>query len=317
MSDAYTLSGKKVFVSGHGGMVGSALLRRLEQENVELITATRAKLDLRSQEAVQNFMARTRPQMVVIAAATVGGIMANSSRPAEFLYDNLMIESNLIEAAYRNDVEKLVFLGSSCIYPKHAAQPMKEEELLTGPLEPTNQWYAIAKITGIKLTQAYREQYGSDFISVMPTNLYGPGDNFNLDSAHVIPALMRKAWLASREKNDRMEVWGTGKVKREFLYVDDLADALVFLAKTYSGPDHVNVGIGQDISVAELAQKICDTVGFEGQLEFDPQKPDGTPRKLLDVSKINAMGWKASTSLGEGLEKTFQWFQDNHATARF
>lgn len=311
LTKIYDLAGKRVYVAGHRGMVGAALVRRLNDLGIEPMTAGRREADLRDQSAVREWFASNRPEVVFVAAATVGGILANSTRPAEFIYDNLVIETNLIDAAHRNDTERVVFLGSSCIYPKHARQPMSEDSLLTGPLEPTNQWYAVAKIAGIKLAQAYREQYGRRYISVMPTNLYGRGDNFNLGGAHVIPALMRKAHEAKLAGAPKLSVWGTGKVRREFLLVDDLADALVFLAEGYDSADPINVGVGNDVTISELAELICKIVGFEGELGFDTSKPDGTPRKLLDVSRINALGWHATTSLESGLHQTYDWFQQN------
>lgn len=312
----FPLSGRRVFVAGHRGMVGSAIVRRLGSFDIELQLAGRAEMDLRDQAAVRAWFARHKPDVVFVAAATVGGILANSSRPAEFIYDNLVIETNLIDAAYRNGVERVVFLGSSCIYPKLAHQPMAESELLSGPLEPTNQWYAVAKIAGIKLVQAYREQYGCHYISIMPTNLYGIGDNFNLESAHVIPALMRKIDAAMRSGAGEVEIWGTGKARREFLFVDDLADAVVFLAESYDEPSHINVGVGADVTIGELAREICGVVGFDGRLRFDTSKPDGTPRKLLDVTRINALGWKSRTSLREGLERTYAWYLEHLASLR-
>jgi GDP-L-fucose synthase len=317
MAKILSLAGKRVYVSGHRGMVGSAICRRLAREkDVALITATRSELELRRQQDVEDFIARTKPQVIYIAAATVGGIIANSTRPAEFIYDNLAIQTNLIEAAYRNGVERVVFLGSSCIYPKFATQPMREDELLTGPLEPTNQWYAIAKIAGIKTIQAYREQYGVNWISAMPTNLYGVGDNFNLQYAHVIPALMRKAHEAKLAGDPALTVWGTGKVMREFMYADDLADALVFLTENYDGAEHVNVGTGVDVTIRELAELVCEVTGFSGELRFDTTKPDGTPRKLLDVGKLNALGWTAKTSLKDGLAMSYKWFLENQDSFR-
>jgi len=309
MTDApYPLGGRRVWVAGHRGMVGAALVRRLAREDCEILTVDRADVDLRRQSEVEDWLAETRPQAVVVAAATVGGIQANDSRPAEFIYDNLAIEANVIHAAWRCGVEKLLFLGSSCIYPRDAAQPMTEEALLTGPLEATNQWYAVAKIAGLKLCQAYRRQYGCDFISAMPANLYGPGDNFDLASSHVVAALMRKAHEARIAGDDSLAVWGSGRPRREFLYVEDLADALVFLLQTYSGEAHVNVGAGKDIVISELAALIAEVVGFAGGLTFDPGKPDGTPRKLLDVSRLSELGWSPSTGLRDGLDQTYRWF---------
>ena len=285
--------------------------RRLADEDCEVLTVGRNELDLRDQSATASWMAREKPQAVFLAAATVGGILANDSRPAEFLHDNLAIETNLIHAAWANDVEKLLFLGSSCIYPREAAQPMAEDALLTGPLEPTNQWYAIAKIAGIKLCQAYRRQYGCDFISAMPTNLYGPGDNFDLQSSHVVPALIRKCHAAKAAGGDNVEIWGSGLPRREFLYVDDLADALVHLMRVYSDEDHVNVGTGDDVTVRELAETVAEVVGFAGGFDYDRTKPDGTPRKLLDVSRLTALGWRAKTPLRDGLARAYDWFLEH------
>jgi GDP-L-fucose synthase len=312
MTDArYPLVGRRVWVAGHGGMVGAALVRRLAREECEILTVGRAQVDLRRQGEVEDWLAEARPEAVVVAAATVGGILANDSRPAEFIYDNLAIETNVIHGAWRSGVEKLLFLGSSCIYPREAPQPMTEEALLTGPLEPTNQWYAVAKIAGLKLCQAYRREHGCDFITAMPTNLYGPGDNFDLASSHVVAALMRKAHDARVAGDDTLAVWGTGRPRREFLYVEDLADALVFLLQNYSGEQHVNVGTGKDIAIGELAALIAEVVGFSGTLAFDPSKPDGTPRKLLDVSRLSALGWTPSTSLRDGLTATYRWYCEN------
>jgi GDP-L-fucose synthase len=292
-------------------MVGAGLCRWLEREDCEILTVDRAQLDLRCQRDVEDWMAEARPQAVFLAAATVGGILANDSRPAEFLYDNLAIETNVIHGAQRSGVEKLLFLGSSCIYPRDAAQPMTEDALLTGVLEPTNQWYAVAKIAGLKLCQAYRRQYGCDFITAMPTNIYGPGDNFDLASSHVVAALVRKAHEAKIAGHDSLAVWGSGRPRREFLYVDDLADALVHLMQYYSNEPPINVGTGEDIAVSELAALIAEVVGFEGTLAFDPTKPDGPPRKLLDVGRLSALGWAAETSLTEGLTATYHWYLDH------
>lgn len=311
----YGLTGKRVWVAGHRGMVGSAIVRRLAREDCEVLTADRSTLDLMDQAAVRAWVADAKPDAVFLAAAKVGGILANHSYPADFLYDNLMIEANVIEAAHREGVEKLLFLGSSCIYPKLAAQPITEEALLTGPLEPTNEWYAIAKIAGIKLAHAYRVQHGDDFISAMPTNLYGPGDNFDLNSSHVVPALIRKAHEA-KASGENMVVWGTGAPLREFLYVDDCADACVFLMKNYSGDQHVNVGSGEDLSILDLTRIVCDVVGYTGPIDRDLSKPDGTPRKLMDVGKLRDLGWAASTPLREGLASSYRWFLD-HGSERF
>jgi GDP-L-fucose synthase len=304
----YDLAGKRVFVAGHRGMVGSAIVRRLKAENCELLTATRNELDLRDQPAVKRWFYENGPDAVFLAAAKVGGILANDSFPADFLYDNLMIEANVVDAAFRSGVNKLLFLGSSCIYPRLADQPIIEDALLSGPLEPTNEWYAIAKIAGIKLCQAYRRQHGCDFISAMPTNLYGPGDNFDLQSSHVVPALIRKTHQAKLAGESKLLVWGTGTPKREFLHVDDCADACVFLMKNYSGESHLNVGSGQEVTIAELAQLVMDAVGFTGRLEFDSNKPDGTPRKLMNSDRLGALGWKPTIALREGLSGTYGWF---------
>ena len=309
----YSLAGKRVWVNGHRGMVGSALVRRLESVDCEILKSTSDELDLRRQGDVETWMEAQKPDAVFLCAATVGGILANETRPAEFIYDNLMIESNVIHGAWRTGAEKLLFMGSACIYPREAPQPMPEDCLLTGPLEPTNEWYAIAKIAGIKLCQAYRKQFGADFISAQPINLYGPGDNFDLESSHVVPALMRKAHEAKTEGRDSMEVWGSGNPMREFLYVDDVADALVFLMERYSGDVQMNIGWGKDMSIRELAETIVRIVGFDGDLVFDASKPDGTPRKLLDTTRLGGLGWKAATGLEEGLEKTYAWFLENAA----
>ncbi len=307
-ADHFGLAGRRVFIAGHRGMVGSAIVRRLASESCEILTVPRAEVDLRRQQATEDWMQARRPEVVIVAAATVGGILANSTRPAEFIYDNLAIAANLIHAAHQARTRKLLFLGSSCIYPKLAPQPMAEDQLLTGPLEPTNEWYAIAKIAGIKLCQAYRKQYGADFISAMPTNLFGPGDNFALASSHVVPALMRKIDEARRAGASQVEIWGSGTPKREFLYVDDLADAVVFLLKRYSGYEHVNIGTGKDLTIRELAEAIARVVGYRGGFVYDRTKPDGTPRKLLDVSRLAALGWQASTSLEAGLRKSYEWY---------
>ena len=307
----YSFVGKKVWVSGHAGMVGQSLMCRLAQVDCEILTVTRGEVDQRRQADVEAWMEENRPDAVFIAAATVGGILDNDTRPAEFIYDNLAIEANVINAAWKTGVEKLLFLGSACIYPKLAPQPMPEDALLTGPLEETNQWYAIAKIAGIMLCQAYRKQYGCDFISAQPINLYGPGDNFDLESSHVIPALMRKAHEAKQANAADLVVWGTGNPRREFLFVDDLADSLVFLMKNYSGPVQVNLGTGEELTIRELAETVARVVGFEGELSFDADKPDGTPRKLLDNTRIREMGWSPKTSLAEGLARTYEWFLEN------
>jgi GDP-L-fucose synthase len=289
-------------------MVGSALCRRLAAENCEILTARRAEVDLRRQAETEAWVMAEKPDAVFVAAAKVGGIYANDTRPAEFIYDNLVIETNVIEAARTAGVKKLMFLGSSCIYPRLAPQPMREEALLTGPLEPTNEWYAIAKIAGIELCRAYRRQYGCDFISAMPTNLYGPEDNFDLDSSHVVPALIAKAHNAKTAGAPSITVWGSGKPRRELLYVDDLADALVHLMKTYSDEPHVNVGTGEDMTIDTLARTVCEVVGFKGALRYDSGRPDGAPRKLLDVGRLNALGWRAKTPLRDGLARTYEFY---------
>jgi GDP-L-fucose synthase len=304
----FELDGKSVFVAGHRGMVGGALQRRLARENVSLLTAGRAELDLRNQAAVNRWFAAHRPQVVFMAAAKVGGIAANNALRGEFIYDNLVIATNVMHAAYVNRTEKLMFLGSSCIYPRLAAQPMTEEALLTGSLEPTNEPYAIAKIAGIKLAEGYRRQYDVDFISVMPTNLYGPGDNYHPEHSHVVAALIRRFHEAKLARAQSVVVWGTGAPRREFLYVDDLADACVFLIKGYSGDKPINIGTGEDITIAEFAAEVAITVGYGGAIEFDPTRPDGTPRKLLDVSRLSQLGWRARTSLREGLRLAYEAF---------
>jgi GDP-L-fucose synthase len=309
----FSLKGKRVWVAGHTGMVGGAIVRRLQQEDCEVLTARRADLDLTRQVDVESWMAGRKPQAVFLAAAVVGGIVANDSNPVEFLTDNLQIQCNILSTAHRIGVEKLLFLGSSCIYPRLAPQPLQEDSLLTGPLEPTNQWYAVAKIAGIKQCQAYRREYGRDFISCMPTNLYGPGDNFDLMSSHVLPALMVKAHNAKLAGDPVLTVWGSGNPKREFLFVEDAAEACVHLMKTYSDDSHINVGFGADLTIRELAETVAEVVGFKGALVFDPTKPDGTPRKLMDVTRINALGWKASTSLKAGIVKTYDWYRENVA----
>jgi GDP-L-fucose synthase len=309
VSAEFGLSGKKVWVAGHSGMVGSAIVRRLVTEECKVLVADHATLDLKCQEATEAFVAREKPDVVIVAAAKVGGILANDSRPAEFLYDNLMIEANVIHASFRAGVKKLLFLGSSCIYPKFAPQPIPESALLTGVLEPTNEWYAIAKIAGLKLCQAYRRQYGANFISAMPTNLYGPNDNFNLATSHVVPALMRKVHQAKLASAKEIEVWGTGQPRREFLHVDDLADACVFLLRHYEGDVAVNVGTGEDITIGELAELMCKVVDVRLQIRFDTSKPDGTPRKLLDVSHLHGLGWRHKIGLRDGLAATYEWFR--------
>ncbi len=306
----------KIFVAGHRGMVGSAIVRRLRDSGfTNLVVRTRRELDLTRQAGVEEFFRAERPDYVFLAAARVGGIHANRTYPAEFLYDNLAIQTNVIHAAWRHGTRKLLFLGSSCIYPRLAPQPIKEEYLLTGPLEQTNECYAVAKIAGLKMVQAYRRQYGFRGISLMPTNLYGPGDNFDLETSHVLPALLRKFHDAIAHRRPEVVVWGTGKPRREFLYVDDLADAALFLMERYDSEEIINVGAGKDISIAELATLIAETTGFQGRIVYDSTMPDGTPRKLLDVSRLNSLGWQARTSLREGIRKTYEWFLSNVALA--
>ncbi len=313
-ANVFSLKGKRVFVAGHRGMVGAGIVRRLASEDCEVMTAGRDELDLRDQAGVRAWLSDKTPDCVILAAAKVGGILANDTYPADFLYENLVIETNVIEGAFRTGVEKLLFLGSSCIYPKMAPQPIEESSLLTGRLEPTNEWYAIAKIAGLKLCEAYRRQHGVDYISGMPTNLYGPGDNFHLENSHVIPALMRKAHEAKLAGRHELEIWGTGTPRREFLHVDDCADALVFLLETYSGDEHVNVGSGEDIPIADLARTVMSAVGLEGELIFDTSKPDGTPRKLMSGDKLAGMGWRPSITLEDGLRETYDWFVEQIET---
>jgi len=306
--ELYRLNGKRVYVAGHRGMVGAAIVRRLASEKCEILTADRTMLDLNRQDQVESFMNKYRPQAVFVAAAKVGGILANDNLPADFLWQNLIMEANLINAAHVAGVEKLLFLGSSCIYPRMAPQPIEEEALLTGALEPTNEWYGVAKIAGIKLCQAYRIQYGRDFISAMPTNLYGPGDNYDLSSSHVIPALIRKAHEAKVGGSQSFDIWGTGSPRREFLHVDDCADACVFLMKYYSELIHVNVGFGKDLPILELAKLVAEVVGFQGDISLDRTKPDGTPRKLMSASRLQKLGWIPSIGLRAGLSNAYTEF---------
>ena len=308
----FEIAGKRIFVAGHRGLVGSALVRRLEREGVDVISATRADLDLRNQFATKSFLKQTAPDAVIIAAAKVGGILANSAYPVDFLNDNLLIESNLISGAHECDIDRLIFLGSSCIYPRNASQPMREDALLTGTLEPTNQWYAIAKIAGIMLCRAYRAQFARSYISAMPTNLYGPEDNFDLETGHVIPALMRKIDDAVREGRATVEVWGSGTPLRQFLHVDDLADALVFLLQHYDEDEHVNVSSSEEVSIARLAKMLVDIIGFDGDLVFDSSRPDGMPRKALDCTRLSALGWAPTLDLRSGLQQTYEWYRDEY-----
>jgi GDP-L-fucose synthase len=303
----FRIEGRRVWVAGHRGMVGSAVVRRLARENCEVLTVERGKVDLRHQADVQAWMHATKPDAVILAAARVGGIHANASRPADFLDDNLTLQTNVIHTAAEIGVRKLLFLGSSCIYPRLAPQPIHESALLTGLLEPTNQWYAIAKIAGLMQCQAYREQHGCDYISAMPTNLYGPGDNFDLEGAHVLPALLRRFRAAALVGDSKVTIWGTGTPRREFLHVDDCADALVFLLRHYSTAETINVGVGRDVTIAELARIVAGVTGFPGEIAFDTSRPDGAPRKLLDVSRLTSLGWQARIGLKEGIASTYQW----------
>ncbi len=311
--NSFDLAGKRVWVAGHRGMAGSAIARRLASEDCEIITASHSELDLRSQADVNAWMAKKRIDAAFMAAATVGGILANSMRPAEFLYDNLEIAANVIEAARRSGVRKLLFLGSSCIYPGMAMQPMREEMLLTGALEPTNEWYAIAKITGIKLCQAYRRQYGCDFVSVMPTNLYGPGDRYDAIGGHVVAALIMKIYAAKAANSPTVELWGSGTPKREFLFSEDLADACIFVMKNYSGEMFLNVGTGREMTIVELAESIARIAGWKGTFTFDRTKPDGMPRKMMDVSRLAALGWTAPTDFEAGVREAYRWYVENVA----
>ena len=308
-SETFSLSGKRVWVAGHRGMVGSAIVRGLEGEDCEVLTVGRGEVDLRNQAQTRDWILAQKPDAIFLAAATVGGILANDTEPARFLYDNLVIASNIIHAAHEAKTEKLLFLGSSCIYPKFADQPIQEDSLLTGSLEPTNEWYAIAKIAGLKMCQAYQKQYGARFVSAMPTNLYGSHDNFDLNSSHVIPALIRKAHEAKVSGAAAMTVWGSGTPRREFLHADDCADALIFLMKTYEGASHVNVGSGEDLPISELVKVIAEVVGFEGRLDYDRSKPDGTPRKLMSADQLRALGWSPKISLRDGLAHAYEWYK--------
>ncbi len=302
----FKISEKKIFVAGHNGMVGRAICKKLQKENCEILTVEKSNCDLRNQKEVNNWMMENKPEGVIICAAKVGGILANDSFPVDFLEDNLLIQTNLIKSSYNVRVEKLLFLGSSCIYPKEIAQPINENSLLTSSLEKTNEWYAIAKISGLKLCEAYRKQFGSDFISVMPTNLYGPGDNYDLDTSHVIPALIKKMHLAKLEQRKEVTIWGSGKPLREFMHVDDCAEGMIFLMNNYSEDSHINLGFGSEITILELAKKIKEIVGFSGKIVFDRSKPDGIKRKLLNSKKINALGWRPKIDLEEGLKKTYK-----------
>ena len=312
----YALTGKRIWVAGHTGMVGGAVARRLEGEGCTLLTARRSELDLTRQADVEHFVRDNQPDAIVLAAARVGGILANDTHPVDFLFDNLVIETNIFGAAHASNVNRLLFLGSSCIYPRLAPQPITEDSLLTGPLEPTNEWYAVAKIAGIKLAEAYRRQHGRDYISAMPTNLYGPGDNFDLTSSHVLPALLRKAHEAKLRGDATLTMWGTGTPRREFLYVDDCADALVYLLQHYSGAGHVNVGSGTDLSILELTQLVCRVVGFTGEIVHDLGKPDGTPRKLMSADKLRDMGWSPRIELADGIAETYSWFLAHQSEVR-
>jgi GDP-L-fucose synthase len=307
-----SLRGKRVWVAGHRGMVGSAIMRRLESEDCDLLVADRKNVDLTDQIAVRQWVARARPDVIILAAAKVGGILANSQQPVDFLLDNLSIEVNVFDAAHRSEVPRLLFLGSSCIYPKFADQPIVESSLLTGSLEPTNEWYALAKIAGIKLTQAFRQQYGYNYISAMPTNLYGPGDNYDLQNSHVLPALIRKVHEAKIANVNEVTIWGSGTPRREFLHVDDCADACLHLLNSYSGSEHVNIGSGEDLTILELAQLVCNIIGYRGEIVCDSSKPDGTPRKLMSIEKISGLGWTPKISLRDGVEATYRWYLENY-----
>jgi GDP-L-fucose synthase len=308
----FSFIGKKIWVAGHNGMLGRSVVKQLQNIDAKILSASRSELDLTKQEDVSKWFALNKPDVVIICAAKVGGIAANNDFPAEFIYENLMIQSNIVKSSFENNVEKLVLLGSSCIYPKYATQPISEDFLLTGELESTNEWYAVAKIAGIKLCQAYRNQYGCDYISVMPTNLYGPHDNFDLESSHVVPALIRKTFEAKLKHKETVEVWGSGLPKREFLHVDDCAKGILFLLENYSEGSHINLGTGIDITIKELSKLIAEIIGFKGQLIFDKSKPDGTPRKLLDIEKISKMGWKPQISLKDGLRETIEFYEKEY-----
>ena len=312
----FPLEGKRVWVAGHRGMVGKALIARLQAEPCTVLTTTHQELDLTRQQAVEDWVAANKPDAVIIAAAKVGGIHANDAYPADFIYTNLAIATNIIHSAYKLGIGKLLFLGSSCIYPKLAPQPMNEDALLTGPLEPTNEWYAVAKIAGIKLCQAYRRQHGCDFIAAMPTNLYGPGDNYHPQNSHVCAALIRKIHLAKLNGDTEVEMWGTGTPTREFLYVGDCADGLVFLLKHYSGEDFLNLGSGLELTIRQMGEAIAQAIGWQGRFVFDPSKPDGTPRKMMDSARLNALGWKAKTRLEDGLDKAYAWYLENEAAGK-
>jgi GDP-L-fucose synthase len=313
---SFDLAGRRVFVAGHNGMAGSAIVRRLRQEACEVLIADRRELDLTRQELTEHYFCSARPEVVIMAAGRVGGILANNTYPVEFLADNLAMALNCIRSSQMVGVQKLLFLGSTCIYPKFAKQPMSEDQLLTSELEPTNQWYAIAKIGGIKLCEAYRREYGCDFVSVMPTNLYGPGDNYHPEHSHVVAALIRRFHEAKVAGSSSVMIWGTGTPKREFLYVDDFADACIFVLKKYSGSEFLNIGVGYDISIAEFARIVADVVGYQGEITYDPSKPDGTPRKLVDISRLSALGWKATVSLREGIGKAYADFLTEHIRER-
>jgi GDP-L-fucose synthase len=312
----FSLRGRRVWVAGHRGLVGKALVRRLEREGCELQTVDRAAVDLRRQQPTEDWVAGRRPEVIFLAAAKVGGIAANQRSPGDFLYDNLAIQTNVLEAARRAGVAKVISLGSSCVYPRLAQQPMAEQELLTGPLEPTNQWYAVAKIAGLRLGQALRQQHGLDVITVLPTNLYGPGDHFELESSHVVPAMIRKVHEAKLAGAAETPLWGTGSPRREFLHVDDCADGLIFLAQRYSSDEHINLGVGSDVSIRELAELVARAVGYEGRFVYDTSRPDGPPRKLLDVSRLTALGWRPKIELEAGLRETYRWFVEHVAAAR-